>query len=87
MIATVLLTFVDLFVFIFSTLLIVRIIASYVASPGGQFYQGLVALTEPLLDPVRRAMPEIMPGLDLSPLVTYLLLQGIQWLLHALIGA
>ncbi len=87
MIQLVILTFVDLFVMIFSILLIVRIVMSYVASPTNSFYQGLVTLTEPILEPVRRMLPEIMPGLDLSPLVAYLILQFIQWLLRALIGA
>lgn len=83
MILLVFVTFVDLFVTVFSVLLVTRIIMSYLASPDNGFYQTLVSMTEPLLEPVRRGLPS-MAGLDLSPLVTYLLLQGVQWLVHYL---
>jgi YggT family protein len=80
------LTFVDLFVFVFNILLLVRVISSYVANPHGRFYQGLVSVTEPVLVPVRRLLPK-SPGLDLAPLAAFFLLQGVQLLLHAVAGA
>jgi uncharacterized protein YggT (Ycf19 family) len=86
MIILVLLTFVDLFVFIFNALLIVRIFASYFASPTGRFYSGLFNLTEPLLVPVRRWLPQTA-GVDFAPLATFFLLQLVDWGLHALFGA
>ena len=87
MITLVLLTFVDLFVFVFNMLLIVRIIMSYFAGPSSRVYANVVSLTEPLLGPVRQVLPQVMPGLDLAPLATFLLLQGVQWLLHVLLRA
>jgi YggT family protein len=85
-IALVLVTFIDLFVTVFNLLLIVRVISSYVVRPGSRFYTGLVNLTEPLVGPVRRILPQF-PGLDLGPLATFFLLQGLQYLIHWLIGA
>jgi len=61
-------TFTDLFVMVFTVLLIVRVVASYIANPGGQFFRSLVGLTEPVIAPVRKALPQT-PGLDLAPLV------------------
>lgn len=86
MITLILLTFIDLFVFIFNVLLITRIIMSYFASPASRIYAHLINLTEPILLPVRRLLPN-MAGLDLAPLVTFFLLQGLQALVHAMLGA
>jgi YggT family protein len=86
MIVLVLLTFADLFIFVFNVLILTRVITSYIAKPGNRFYEGLVSITEPMLAPVRRLMPQA-PGVDLAPLVTFFLLQGIQLLLHAIFGA
>lgn len=86
MITMVLVVFVDLFVMIFNFILIARVIGSYIARPEGRFYQGLVALTEPVLVPVRAMLPRV-PGLDLAPLVTFFLLQGLQALVHWLVRA
>lgn len=80
-VALVVLTFVDLFVSIFNLILLVRVISSYVANPGGRFYTWLVNITEPVLAPVRKLLPQ-MPGLDLAPLVTFFLLEGIQYAVH-----
>jgi len=81
----VVLTFIDLFVTVFDTLLIVRIILSYLVRPGNRFYAWLVNVTEPVLAPVRRVLPQF-PGLDLAPLVTFFLLQGLQYLAHWWLG-
>jgi YggT family protein len=86
MLAVLLLTFVDLFVLVFNVLLLARVISSYIASPHGRFYEGLVSITEPVLAPVRRLLPK-SPGLDLTPLVAFFLLQGLQMLLHGVVGA
>ncbi|HSX01259.1 MAG TPA: YggT family protein [Candidatus Saccharimonas sp.] len=70
-------TFVNLFVFVFNILLVLRVVLSYVLGPQNWWMQILMNLTEPLLAPVRRALPQT-PGMDLSPLVTFLLLQGVE---------
>jgi YggT family protein len=82
----VLLTFIDLFVTVFNVLLIVRVISSYFVKPGSRFFAWIVNITEPLLAPVRRVLPQY-PGLDLAPLATFFLLQGLDWLAHKLVGA
>lgn len=78
MIPAVILNFVDLFVFVFNILIVTRVVASYIANQQGRFYQGLVGVTEPVLAPIRRLLPQT-PGFDLAPLVAFLLLQGLQY--------
>ena len=81
----VIVNFIDLFVTIFNLLLIVRVISSYIVRPSSRFYAGLVDLTEPVLGPVRKVLPK-SPGIDWAPLVTFFLLEGIQTLVHSLLG-
>jgi YggT family protein len=62
-----------------ATLLTVAIIARALLSwfnmdPGSPLIQALNAITEPILEPIRRVMPR-MGMLDLSPLVAIILLQ------------
>jgi YggT family protein len=84
MIVLLLVTFVDLFVPLFSILIVVRAIGSFVARPDSRWYAGLVNLTEPLIAPVRRLVPATA-GMDLAPLVVLLLLQGLQYLADGLV--
>jgi len=84
MIVLVLITFVDLFVPMFSVLVIVRIVMSYFVRPGNRLAGGLASLTEPLIGPVRRVLPAAA-GLDFAPLVTLFLLQGLQYLADGLV--
>jgi YggT family protein len=86
MLTSVISSFTDLFVTVFTVLLIIRVVASYIANPGGQFYRGLVSVTEPIIAPVRKVMPQT-PGLDLAPLVAYVVLRVAQYLIHRLLGA
>jgi len=86
MIVLVLLTFMDLFVTVFNVLLIIRVVASYFVKPGNRFYEWVVEITEPLLGPVRKLLPHT-PGIDLAPLTVFFLLQGLQYLVHWLVGA
>ncbi len=62
--------------FLYSLVLLVRVLASWI--PGLDFRQPvvrlLVALTEPLLAPLRRLLPPL-GGLDISPVVAFLLLE------------
>lgn len=82
----ILLNFIDLFVFVFDILLVTRVLLSYFANPEWRFWIGLVNLTEPVLAPVRRFMPGQGMGVDFAPLVTFFLLEGLQYLVHSLTG-
>ena len=84
MITLVLLTFLDLFVYFFSGVLLLRVILSYVTKPGNRFMELLVGLTEPLLAPIRKILPPAA-GLDFAPLVALLLLQGLQTIVVGLL--
>ena len=84
MTAAIIVTFLNLFVPIFSGILLLRIILSYIVQPSNRFYEGLVAMTEPLLAPIRKVLPST-GGVDFSPLVTILLLQGLMTLVGSLI--
>ena len=86
MILVVLLNFIDLFVFVFNILLVVRVLMSYSASPEWRFWIGLVNLTEPVLAPVRMLLPGQGMGIDFAPMVTFFLLEGVQYLIHSLTG-
>ena len=85
MLANVLSIFVDLFVTVYSLLLIARVILSYVLRPENRFNMWLVSITDPLIAPVRRILPQT-PGLDLAPLATYVLLRVLQYFVHVLLG-
>ena len=84
MIASVFLTFVDLFVTLFTGLIFARVIMSYFVSPDNQLFGWLVSVTEPVLLPVRNLLPR-SPMLDLAPLVTVFALQAFQWLVFNLV--
>ena len=77
--------FVSLFVFVFNAILVARVLLSYFVSDTNRLYVWLVGLTEPLLGPVRQALPQ-PPGVDFAPLATFLLLEGLQWLVVHFIG-
>ena len=77
------LTFIDLFTVVFNTLILARIIVSYLMKPGNRAYLYLVDLTEPILGPVRKLLP--MTGVDLAPLATFFLLGLVQFMAHLLI--
>lgn len=79
------LTFVDLFVFIFNGLIIARVLMSYIVPESNSFYQNLINLTEPILAPLRKALPQ-SSGIDFAPLAAFFLLQGLQILAHNLLG-
>ena len=85
MLRTVLSQFIDLFVMVFTILLIIRVVASYITSPSGRLFNSLVNITEPVIAPVRKVLPQTA-GLDLAPLVTYILLRVVQYLTHSLLG-
>lgn len=52
-----------------------------------QIYQFVTRVTEPLCTPIRRVMPD-MGGIDFSPMIVLILMQGIQiYLLPAFFGS
>lgn len=66
-------------IYLFSTLLIVAIIARALLSwfnmdPRSPLIQALNSITEPILEPIRRIMPRL-GMIDFTPLVAILLLQ------------
>ena len=81
----VLVAFINLFVSVFNVILVIRVLMSYFVSPHNQFYVLMVSLTEPILAPVRRLLPQ--GGMvDWAPLVTFFLLQGLRYLVDRLVG-
>jgi YggT family protein len=64
-----------------------RIILSWFPiHPGGvmaQVFSVLYTITEPVLGPVRRAIPPIGPGIDVSPIIVIF---GLQILAQVLLG-
>jgi YggT family protein len=54
--------------------LFVRVIASWFQATSSRWIRWAYVLTEPILRPLRRIIPPLGGGLDLSPLVAYLLI-------------
>lgn len=82
----VLVTFLDLFVIAFNVLILVRVLSSWVFPNPEQnaFSHFIYEATEPILGPIRK----IVPGggmIDLSPLIAFFLLQGLQIGVHYLV--
>ncbi len=60
-------------------LLLARVVLSWVpgVDPSHPAVRAIHRFTSPILDPIRRAVPPV-GGLDLSPLIAFLLLSAIQ---------
>ena len=84
MVGSAIVYFVTLFVFVFNVLLVTRVLMSYFADMKNRLFAFLVGITEPIMAPVRRAIPQ-PKGVDFAPLATFLLLEAIQWLVVHLI--
>ncbi len=84
--AVVLVTFVDLFSLVFTVLLFARIIVSWVYPhpDANAFTRTLYELTEPVLAPIRRVLPQT-GMIDLAPLVAFFALQALVWGAHYLL--
>ncbi len=76
MLTTTFIVFANLFITVFNILLFARVIGSYFVNPENPLMGWLIGVTEPVLAPVRRMLPN-MGGMDLAPLVTFFLLQGV----------
>ncbi len=78
--------FVLLFVRIFSYAIIGRVIMSWIDQPGAMRVTIILReITEPVLGPLRRILPN-MGGLDFTPIVAMLLLQALESLIVSAVG-
>jgi YggT family protein len=86
MLIAVVVNFINLFVFVFNTVLLARVVISWFNPQlEGGFGRLLFDLTEPVLAPVRRVLPQSQVA-DFSPLVAFLLLQLLVGLVNSLVG-
>lgn len=75
MASEILLTFINLFVTVFNILLLARVLLSWFnPNPSGGVIGVLFDLTEPILAPIRRVLPQGQL-IDFSPLIAFVLLQ------------
>jgi YggT family protein len=65
-----------LFTFLTFAIIIRALLSWFQLDPSNPLIQALDAITDPIVDPIRRIMPRVMM-LDFSPLVAILLLQFI----------
>jgi YggT family protein len=70
---------------LYTIVLIVRIVFSWMPehARANQFYDFLHAITEPVMAPFRRVIPP-MGGIDFSPILLFLILQGLSHVLRLL---
>ncbi len=79
------------FIRLYSVLILIRVILSWVALTGPQPWMGhpvvhrLYRLTDPILRPFRRLIPPVS-GLDISPVAALLVLEVVRQVLVALLG-
>ena len=80
-------TFVDLFVLVFNGLLLVRVVLSWIMPDlqSNSWSRIVYDLTEPILGPIRRVLPQSQ-GIDWAPLIAFFLLRIIQAGLYYLIS-
>lgn len=72
----------DIILTILYWLILIRALISWVSpDPFNPFVQFLYQITEPILEPIRRLMPQM--ALDLSPLIAFLLIMFVKSFLVA----
>ena len=72
----------SLFLEVYTWILIARVLMSWFnPSPYNPLVQFVMRLTEPILAPIRRVMPD-MGGLDLSPIVVFIALMFLKRMVH-----
>ncbi|MBW4061774.1 YggT family protein [Candidatus Saccharibacteria bacterium] len=76
--------FINLFSTVFNALIITRILLTMVARPTNRLLIGLVNITEPLLAPVRRLLPQ-NGQFDFSPAATVIGLYFFDYLANSLL--
>jgi YggT family protein len=69
--------FLNLLINAYMILIFIRVILSWVPSGLGSFRKVIFDLTEPVLGPARKIIPPL-GGLDLSPIVVFIILQILQ---------
>jgi len=77
--------FIDLLLQALTWLILIRVLMTWIPNldPFNPIVRLLRQATDPILEPARRIIPPI-GGLDLSPIVVILILQGLQMLLRRL---
>lgn len=77
--------FFDLLLQAFTWLILIRVLITWIPNldPFNPIVRLLRQATDPLLEPARRIIPPI-GGMDISPIVVILILQGLQMLLQRL---
>ena len=77
--------FIDLLLQAFTWLILIRVLITWIPNldPFNPIVRLLRQATDPILEPARRIIPPI-GGMDISPIVVILILQGLQMLLHRL---
>lgn len=75
---------IDIAVQAMTWLVVISVVLSYLMDPYHQVRRTIDSIVEPLLRPIRRALPPIL-GLDWSPLVLILLIQTLGWVLRFLL--
>lgn len=80
----VLIQIISLLVTVITWLVIVKVILSYFMSPYHPIRETIDRLVEPLLDPIRRILPQT-GMIDFSPLVLIILLQVLEVVLRSVL--
>ena len=77
--------FIDLLLQAFTWLILIRVLITWIPNldPFNPIVRLLRQATDPILEPARRIIPPI-GGMDISPIVVILILQGLQMLLQRL---
>ncbi|HVE81022.1 MAG TPA: YggT family protein [Candidatus Dormibacteraeota bacterium] len=84
MLEAVLINFINLFVTVFNILLLARVLMSWIQpQPTSGIGQFIFDVTEPVLAPIRKLLPQTYM-IDFSPIVAFLLLQLIASLVNGL---
>ena len=66
-------TVLDMVLYLYMLIIIIRALVSWVnPDPYNPIVQFLVAVTEPVLSPVRRLIPSYSIGIDISPIIVIL---------------
>jgi YggT family protein len=75
-----------LLLYLYTWVIILRAVISWVRpDPNNAFIRNLVAVTEPVLKPLRALIPpRVLAGIDVSPFVAIVLIQIVRYLLLAM---
>jgi len=69
---------------LYNILIMIRVLLSWIIQdPYNKYYRILIAITEPVLGPIRRILPQM--SVDFSPVVAWVIIQIITSLLYRLV--